>query len=425
MWITWSPISSNVARNLWHVNESAVDQLSSVYMYVYILLSFPALYLLHSRFKLKRGLVVASCINLAGSVIRFWYVRSYTCVYIGTMLCAVAQTLTLAIPPLLSGNWFGAHERAMATSLGVLANQMGTAVGLGATVIVDLNISTMNDNSDEGGGGGIERLQRYVGVQCVFSLLAAAMVVVWVENDPPTPPSAASEATHLQPISMIPSEEEDPTTAVGYLESIRLVLLDRSGFLFAIVYGLSVGVFYAVATFLSQFVTPQHSSWSSVQIGWLGIDLVVVGVMGSVLSGYVLDRTQNRHRMVTCVLLAGSVCSILFFLFATNHQNHTSSSSSLEVFFTFLSTACVGFFLTSLISVGFEYGTAMAYPADEAAVAGVLNCSAQVGGFVLVWVGGALPDVGLLFSCILAATLIVSIFILLFGVTASSKRPNH
>eukprot|EP00586_Coscinodiscus_wailesii_P000327 CAMPEP_0172485548 /NCGR_PEP_ID=MMETSP1066-20121228/13617_1 /TAXON_ID=671091 /ORGANISM="Coscinodiscus wailesii, Strain CCMP2513" /LENGTH=90 /DNA_ID=CAMNT_0013250871 /DNA_START=32 /DNA_END=304 /DNA_ORIENTATION=- len=44
----------------------------------------------------------------------------------------------------------------------------------------------------------------------------------------------------------------------------------------------------------------------------------------------------------------------------------------------------LGFLMTVLIPIGFEYGTAILYAADEAAVTDVLECAAEFGGFIMI-----------------------------------------
>jgi hypothetical protein len=60
----------------------------------------------------------------------------------------------------------------------------------------------------------------------------------------------------------------------------------------------------------------------------------------------------------------------------------------------FIATAIVGCFLTAVVSVGFEYGTHLAIPANEAVVGGIYNVFAQAGGCILVWVGGKIFENG-------------------------------
>ena len=86
-----------------------------------------------------------------------------------------------------------------------------------------------------------------------------------------------------------------------------------------------------------------------------------------------------------------------------------------------------GFFLGSLITAGFEFGTAISYPADEAAAAGVLECSAELVGFIQVSIGGFFSKdkstMNLNYAAFLFSSLVFSVFIFFALVRADSKRP--
>ena len=69
IWITWSPIASEVALR-WNVSKADVDGLSSIFMWEYIPFSFPALWMLH-KIGLRQGLLVGALLNLIGSIIRW------------------------------------------------------------------------------------------------------------------------------------------------------------------------------------------------------------------------------------------------------------------------------------------------------------------------------------------------------------------
>ena len=450
MWITWSPIEAHVAA-LWNVTDVEIDALSTVFMYTYVPLSFPALWLLN-RIGMRWGLVLGAAINTAGAAVRWLGWRTYAWVYLGTLLCSAAQTFTLAVPPLLSGSWFGFEERALATSLGVLANQMGTAAGLGSTIAIDMTSSSSSSSSrtfsssgssnrssttraDSTGstsstgstgstGTGIgtsitdttmasarlpfEVLPLYLGVQCAVAGAALLLVLVFVRDAPPTPASNAAAEAAVDP--------------PGYLPSLRAVICRRSGLLLVVVYGFSVGVFYAYATFLSQLLP----SWSSSDHGWLGITLVLSGVAGSGLASWLLDRTR-KHREISNAVMIGSVISGLGFSLTVWKAPHSGVA-------VFLTIGAVGFFLTALLSIGMEFATALAYPADEAVVTGVLNAAAQTGGCILVWSGGALlaspgmkGDEALgvsVLNAVLVITLALAGILLALGVRGTSQRPT-
>jgi sugar phosphate permease len=407
MWITWSPIAASVSR-LWNVTEGDVDALAGVYMYVYVPGSFISIWSVVHKFYLRNGLLVGAVLNALGALVRFMGMHDYRLVYLGTLFCAMAQTFTLSVPPLISGSWFGANERGTATALGVLANQFGTAVGLGATCLINFykNDNTLNENT----------LANYLGVQLGVAALALCLVFAFTSDQPPTPPSAAAamltcEATnipiHTEPVErtgllQIDSQKRDKKLPMTYIESVQLVF--REQLPFVLVFGLSVGVYYTIPTFLSQLVP----SWSPKRSGWLGVVYQLSGVLGSFLSGRALDRYQH-HRLICLLLLFGALLSLFLFVLI--------NGGTLEAIFG------IGFCLAALNTVGLELGTAMTYPASEAAVAGILECAAELGGFVLVSIGGSLPFVGRGFLTMLCVTLSCSITIL-SCIQTKSKRPQ-
>ena len=147
-------------------------------------------------------------------------------------------------------------------------------------------------------------------------------------------------------------------------------------------YCLVVGVFYAIATFLSQLLPLWRvNDPKQQQVGLLGITLVVGGVLGSISTGKLLDKKiYTFHQLTTRLLMA---CTLSFLVFTT--VINLSSSFHLGVF---LVTGIIGFFLTAIVSVGMEYGTVLASGINEGIVAGIYNVSAQAGGVILVLIGG-------------------------------------
>ena len=407
MWITWSPTSAAVTR-LWNVTEGDVDALAGVYMYVFVPGSFISLWLVVHRLYLRRGLLVGALLNALGALVRFVGMHDYRQVYLGTLLCAMAQTFTLAIPPLISGSWFGSNERGTATALGVLANQFGTAIGLGATGVINFykDDNTLNETT----------LATYLGVQMGVAVLALFLVFAFVSDRPPTPPSTAADMlifhsmsfpTHSEPVEstgllMSDTEKRDNRLPLTYIESVQLVFKEQLSFV--LIFGLSVGVYYTIPTFLSQLVP----SWSPKRSGWLGVVYQLSGVLGSFLSGRALDRYQH-HRLICMLLLFGVLFSLLLFIWVDGG--------------TFEAILGVGFCLAALNTVGLELGTAMTYPASEAAVAGILESAAELSGFLLVTIGGFLPSVGRGFLILLCGAMLCSITIL-SCIQTKSKRPR-
>jgi FLVCR family feline leukemia virus subgroup C receptor-related protein len=501
MWITWSPLASIMASDYWSEQASLaqVDSLSSVFMYGVIGGSGPVLYLIHC-YHLRFGVTWGAILTFIGGATRYFGLKSFAWVYVGTLFASVGQAFLLSIPPLLAGMWFGAEERSSATSWGVIASQVGAACGLGVTVFVSFTTTAADDSDETTPGLNVEALEWYIGCQMVGSFVALIMVLAWAEDFPPSPPSEAAAIaewhklrrelstenmsrhmslrdmiqTNMSQLTTSPNAIEngqqplgddsprmhstgpdannnlngqskliyplppingnsetteetesmmdDPYHTLEYVESIVHFLSSPSGWFLCIGYGLSTGVFYALATFLSQFVMPDanHVEWSETEAGCLGVLFVMVGLVGSIVSGHWLDHHPTAFHSTSIVLLAGATLSQLLFLVVVRFPIITPALTKLAVYSM---TALLGIFLTGFISVGFEYGTAISYPADEAAVAGILNVATQISGWALVNIGELFDTVGWKLNSILLAVLVISLACLHFGVTAQSKRP--
>ena len=184
------------------------------------------------------------------------------------------QLFTLAVPPLLATSWFPAEERSFATGVGVVANQSGTAFGLGLTGLF------IGDSAGD--------LQRYLCVQNLVAMLGVLLVFFFVDDQPSEAPSeAAKRRPALSSGGDIESiAQGQQQSFFQFLAEVKSILSDRDVFLVAIAYGLAVGVFYSIATFLSQLLP----DWDSVSTSTVGLVIVVVGLAGSFFAGWWLDR---------------------------------------------------------------------------------------------------------------------------------------
>lgn len=472
IWISWSPIAA-LAAELWDETADAVDALSGIYMYVYVLCSFLSLYLVVNHIGLHRGLIVGGMFNVAGAAVRYLCLENYRHVYVGTLLCAIAQTFTLSTPPLIAASWFGASERATATSLGVVANQLGTTLGMGSTIFLHF--------VDEDVAEGVHRmdlgvLESYLGIQLFVAALALLLVVLFCADRPVTPPSlAAAETGHHDWLVLTERKEQhdsvrrrneeaapllssqsgsrydqgeqarrrqqevESTTydSIGYAESIKIVTTDPKHVAFVVAFGMSVGVYYTIPTFLSQLLPP---SWKSQWIGWLGCTYQAAGMVGSLVSGLVVDRTGQPRRVCRALLLSASLFLFLLAMFVLEETptRNGSLSVSAATALPVASSGCAfndigivvavafsGMALAAWNSVGMEFGAALTYPANEAAVAGVLECAAELLGFFWVCIGGnlVLENEHAAFTGVLFCAAVASV--LLFGWShGESKRPG-
>jgi len=162
----------------------------------------------------------------------------------------------------------------------------------------------------------------------------------------------------------------------------------------------------------------------------LGVVYQLIGNVSAVFSGIVVDKTQ-KHRMVCigavlCAAVALLVLTVAEYELLLWEQTTAASlkdSWQLNIAIPIaLSLSALG--LAAWMSVGLEFGTALTYPADEAAVGGVLQAFAQFFGFLWVSIGGALIEsVRSAFSALLTFATLLALLLLTVN-RAESRRPS-
>lgn len=97
------------------MSSESINQLSTVFMFSYVLLGIPFIYLL-SICNLRKGLLAGAVLTFIGSLIRYLFatqsgVKGFAFAYVGSFVASVGQLFTLAVPPMLATSWFPKEER--------------------------------------------------------------------------------------------------------------------------------------------------------------------------------------------------------------------------------------------------------------------------------------------------------------------------
>eukprot|EP00804_Cyclotella_cryptica_P027384 CCRYP_008827-RA/>CCRYP_008827-RA protein AED:0.00 eAED:0.00 QI:155/1/1/1/0/0/2/1130/434 len=144
------------------------------------------------RLGLRRTVVLGAFANMMGSLVKsggltplpFMSFPSMTyglygsyALYMGFFFVGFAQPLFQCTPALLSASWFPEHERTLATSIALNANQLG----VGCAFIVGA-LWVQNPN----------QIATYFSLLSFFSVAAFVGCALQLEDAPPTPPSGSS-----------------------------------------------------------------------------------------------------------------------------------------------------------------------------------------------------------------------------------------
>lgn len=160
--------------------------------------------------------------------------------------------------------------------------------------------------------------------------------------------------------------------------ALRRLLRNRSFCFIAVGYGIMVGVFYGVSTVLGQMMKERFPGDNGA-VGWVGFTIVISGVFGSFVCGVILDRTHT-YRLLSLILYLGSALCMVAFAVVVRHYGLTT---------IFEVAALLGFFMTGLLPVGFEFAAEVSFPIPESVSSAVLNVIANLTGVIIISVFSA------------------------------------
>ena len=147
---------------------------------------------------------------------------------------------------------------------------------------------------------GEDLFMMFLGVAIATSVLLVVIIFVFKDR-PPTPANRAQEA----------KEGSDES----YLQSIRNLVTNPGYILLLLTYGMNVGVFYAVSTLLNTSVVKHFTYEGATEdAGRIGLVIVVCGMLGSMLSGIVLDKT-HWYKATTLLVYFLSFVGMIFYTF--------------------------------------------------------------------------------------------------------------
>uniref|UniRef100_A0AC34QNB6 Major facilitator superfamily (MFS) profile domain-containing protein n=1 Tax=Panagrolaimus sp. JU765 TaxID=591449 RepID=A0AC34QNB6_9BILA len=273
---------------------------------------------------------------------RFWLT------FLAQTIVGSSQVFILGIPPRLAAVWFGPEQVSTACAAGVFGNQLGIAIGF------ILPPWLVHNGTVESVTFDLNML--FLGSAVVNSLIFAA-ILAFFDEQPPNPPSAAQARAIEESIDG------------NYVQSLKHLVVNPHYMLLLVTYGINVGVFYAISTLLSQMVLHYYPD-AQEETGTIGLLIVVSGMFGSVVCGYILDKFHHFKLTTLAVYFFSFVGMILF----------TFTIDLGKIWIIFVVSSILGFFMTGYLPLGFEFAAELTFPIAEGTTSGLLNASAQIFG---------------------------------------------
>ncbi|CAH1102513.1 unnamed protein product [Psylliodes chrysocephalus] len=390
-WVEYS-IITNVVSKYYHVSASAVDWTAMSFSIMWPILVFPASFIID-----KMGLRVAGLIGAfttaLGAVIKIFSIGEnlFGVLLAGQIVVAASQIFILSLPPKIAVTWFKPEEVSKVCSLGIFGMTLGSAMGF----LIPPMIVHDSDNLDD--------IAYDLKTMCwglAFIIAPVALTVVfYFPAEPPHPPS--------QTMFEERENRKNVTTKV-FVESIKTLLQNKAFMLHTLCYGCIVAIFSSIGTLLNQFIL-SYFPGAQEDAGRMGLVMILTGMVGSVITGFVLDKTHKYKETAFIIFLLSAVAIVGFAL-------------ALELnskWMVYLAIGIFGFFVTAYMPAGIEFATEITFPFPESTVTGILMASSQMLTVIITVILGIVIDkFGTLFCLLFMAG------VLLVGTVLTLLTPN-
>jgi len=336
LWITFAPITTT-AMQFYHQSEMSIGLLSLVFMVVYLVVSFPASWVIDTLgFRVAVG--IGAALTGVFGMLRGVLGSDFGWVMACQIGIAVGQPFIINAVAKVAVRWFPLKERATASGLAWLMGYLGLVAGLVLTPVL------------AGSQDAIPRTLVYYGLA---SLVAAAFFLLVSRENPPTPQG---------------TPEEEVRALV--FDGLKQMLRSRDFLLFNAIFFIGLGVFNGVSTWIELILKPRGIT--SAQAGLIGGAMVACGVLGSAVIPMLSDRFRNRTKFIL-VALIGCIPGLLGLTFLSSFP------------LLLVSAGVLGFFMLSTAPIGFQYCAEVGHPAPEATSTGVLMSMGQFSGILFIF----------------------------------------
>ncbi len=379
IWITFAAITPKAMDFYGKTKTTPIFMLSLVFMLVYIIMNIPAAFAI-DKFGLKWGTGIGVILTGVFGILRA-VSDQYHWVLIFQIGCAIGQPFLLNSFTKVSANWFGAEEKALATSLGTAFVLLGVLLGMFITpfLVPGTDLTLM--------------LYIYGGI----ALAMMVIYLIFVRDKPPTPANAYSD--------VVKTFDLRGTFDLFKNKDFNILLVL---FLFG------AGTFNAVSTVMADLF---HSIFDKTLgplvaddlYGILGGIMIVGGIAGAIILSTISDKIQKRKRFLIINAISGTVLTLAFFIVEKYVANFVIQYAlHCVIGFVF------GFLLISALPVGLTFAAEITHPMPEETSNGWLMWVGQVGGVILIMIAmfGIQSDVFnfIIYAAIMFITIIFSFF---------------
>jgi len=286
---------SGKAQTFYDVPASKVNLATILFYAIYVPFTPLATYVVNTTDGLRKSVLVAAYSMAIGTGLRCAAFEgnpsSFNYLLAGTSVAAINGPFLMACFTLVPARWFPDSERGLATSVGVLANQMGMVVGY---LIPPLIVSETEDN------GTLETQMTICNLTLFGISMAAAILAFSLFKSKPD-----GQLDEAMPIS----SRED----MSIQTAAKICLVNVDFWIYGVGFALMAPIYWDMGSLLYQNLHPSGYSDAEIQIP--GVVLQVVAIPGMIAAGKLIDAT-HRFEAIIVFSLTLAFASIGIFTWA-------------------------------------------------------------------------------------------------------------
>lgn len=326
-----------------------IDFLAMVYMLVYLIMSFPASYII-DKYGIKVGLSIGAILAGIFGLLKGILAYNFLWVLISQTMLAIAQPFILNAVTALTARWFPLKERGLAAGLSALAQYVGIII---AMLVTPLMIGSNPNLANYGTG-----FQKMLMIYGVITFIASALTIILIKDHPK---------------GYVESQNK---IRQSFFAGIKHILQQRDMQITLLLFFIGLGIFNAVSSMTDSIAAYSGVADSNGLIGGL---MLIGGIIGAVVIPALSDKYKKRKPfLVLCIV--GMLPGIVGLAFAKEIGGDIHSAYII----TLISSFILGFFVMSAGPLGFQYTAEINYPASESASQGMLLWIGQISGMIFV-----------------------------------------
>ena len=309
--------------------------LATLFLLIYLPVAIPAAWAIDTLGFKKAVGFGAIMIALFG-LLRAFFPDNYTVAVVGTIGISIGQPFLMGAFTKLAALWFPKEHRATVTGIMFFAVFLG--IGLGEVLTPSL-VTTH----------GFAGMQMIYGVTTLVTVL---LFLIFAKEQPPTPASAPGDMVRAL-----------------VLDGLKKILKMKDVYILALALFIGSGIVNSVFTLIDGISV--EKSLTTGQGVTLTAILLLGGIIGSIIMPAVSDGLQRRKSiMIAGIFLASPTVLLMVF----------SHTYLIEIIAFFM----LGFLITGLTPLAYQYGAEITHPAPEGTSNGIFALVVQASGFILL-----------------------------------------